>query len=342
VGHTFRTAAAALVAIVVCGQQGGAQQQSLTIGLFERYLDALRVEAGMPGLSAAIVENGTVVWDRGFGRQDVENAVAARADTPYPVLGLTETVASAMLLQQCVEQRDLELTDTARRWNSAFPDATSTIGEVLRHRSGGTFRYDPSRYAELAEVITQCARERYQRLVGYEVISRLGMTDSVPGHNIDSDRSLFGDDLLARFTAALRRVAVPYRVENNRVSRSAYTPHRLDASTGLVSTVRDLARLDRSWNVLLSSSTLEQWWSPASGAPTGLGWFVQHYNHQTVVWHFGVARDAYSSLILKVPGKNVTLILLANSDRLSAPYALENGDVTQSVFARLFLRLVLP
>jgi len=60
------------------------------------------------------------------------------------------------------------------------------------------------------------------------------------------------------------------------------------------------------------------------------------------VWHFGVARGAYSSLILKVPNKHVTLILLANSDRLSAPYTLENGDVTQSVFARLFLRLVLP
>jgi CubicO group peptidase (beta-lactamase class C family) len=340
VGHIVRTAAAGLLALVVFGQQGWAQQ-NLTLSLFERYLDTLRVEAGMPGLSAAIVENGTVVWDRGFGFQDIENVVAARADTPYPVLGLTETVASAVLLQQCVEQGDLELTDTARRWSSSFPDTSSTVGEVLRHRSGGSFRYDPARYAELAGVITQCAHERYQRLVGFEVLNRLGMRSSVPGHNLDQDRSLFPESMLSDYAAVLRRVAVPYRVENNRPSRSVYTPNRLDASTGLVSTVRDLAQLDRSWNVLLTPNTLSQAWSP-SGTPTGLGWFVQRYNGETVVWHFGVARDAYSSLILKVPSKNITLILLANSDRLSAPYTLENGDVTQSVFARLFLRLVLP
>jgi hypothetical protein len=35
----------------------------------------------------------------------------------------------------------------------------------------------------------------------------------------------------------------------------------------------------------------------------------------------------------------VTLILLANSDGLSAPFSLQEGDVTVSLFARAFLRL---
>ncbi len=38
----------------------------------------------------------------------------------------------------------------------------------------------------------------------------------------------------------------------------------------------------------------------------------------------------------------VTLILLANSDGLSAAYGLSNGDVTTSLFAKLFLRLFVP
>ncbi len=342
VGLTIRTALAALLAIVVLGQQGWAQQ-NLTLILFDRYLDQLRLEAGIPGLSAAIVENGTLVWDRGFGFQNVERAERASADTPYPVLGLTETVASTLLLGECVEQRGIELSDAARRWNSDFPDATSTLGDVLRHRApGGGFRYDPARYGMLSGAITQCAREPFTRLVGYEVLNRLSMTNSAPGHNIDGVRTLFTEDMVSRYTDVLRRVAQPYRVDGSlRVARSTYTPTPLDASTGLVSTVRDLARLDRSLNVLLSQDTLSAAWSPAGG-PTGLGWFVQRYNNETVVWHFGLARDAYSSLILKIPNKGVTLILLANSDRLSAPYSLENGDVTQSLFARLFLRLVLP
>jgi hypothetical protein len=41
-----------------------------------------------------------------------------------------------------------------------------------------------------------------------------------------------------------------------------------------------------------------------------------------------------------LPNRELTLILLANSDGLSAPFALENGDVTTSLFAQTFLRLI--
>ena len=73
--------------------------------------------------------------------------------------------------------------------------------------------------------------------------------------------------------------------------------------------------------------------------PTGLGWFVQKYNGETVVWQFGQTPNGYSSLILKIPAKRLTLILLANSDGLSSSFDLPSGDVTKSLFAVLFLRL---
>ena len=68
---------------------------------------------------------------------------------------------------------------------------------------------------------------------------------------------------------------------------------------------------------------------------------MQYYNGEKLVWHFGNVPDAYSSLILKVPSRRLTLILLANSDGLSAPFSLHQGDVTSSLFARTFLRLFL-
>ena len=67
---------------------------------------------------------------------------------------------------------------------------------------------------------------------------------------------------------------------------------------------------------------------------------MQAYNGEPIVWQFGLVKDAYSSLILKVPNRGFTLILLANSDGLSAPYALDRGDVRASLFAQLFLRLM--
>ena len=66
---------------------------------------------------------------------------------------------------------------------------------------------------------------------------------------------------------------------------------------------------------------------------------MQTYNGETIYWQFGSTVGAYSSLYLKVPSRHVTLILLANSDGLSEPFSLQNGDVTSSLFARTFLKL---
>jgi hypothetical protein len=83
-------------------------------------------------------------------------------------------------------------------------------------------------------------------------------------------------------------------------------------------------------------------WENAGAVPTGLGWFVQHYNGERVVWHFGLKRDANSALIVKLPSRGLTLILLANSDGLvGPPYNLSDGSVTSNLFASLFLRLFL-
>jgi hypothetical protein len=66
---------------------------------------------------------------------------------------------------------------------------------------------------------------------------------------------------------------------------------------------------------------------------------VQEYEGAKLVWHYGWAPKAYSSLILKVPAENVTLILLANSDGASAPFRLGAGNVLRSPFAVAFLNL---
>jgi hypothetical protein len=73
----------------------------------------------------------------------------------------------------------------------------------------------------------------------------------------------------------------------------------------------------------------------------GLGWFVQRTaNGKRVVWHFGDEPGAASSLMIKLPDERLTLILLANSDGLSAGLPLRNGDVMVSPFAQIFFTLI--
>ena len=152
----------------------------------------------------------------------------------------------------------------------------------------------------------------------------------------------------ARYASTLSRAAKGYKVDTRgRATRTDLPPARSNVATGLISTARDLARFDAGlrYNILLRPETqLNAWTSVGPGFPTGLGWFVQSYNGVPVIWQFGTVPDAFSSLMLKVPTRGLTLILLANSDGLSPPLlALEkSGDVTASVFARTFLRMYVP
>ena len=70
-----------------------------------------------------------------------------------------------------------------------------------------------------------------------------------------------------------------------------------------------------------------------------MGSFVQTYNGEPIVWQFGISPGAGSSLMVTLPSKGLTLILLANSDRLVRPLPLADGDVTVSPFVRVFFNL---
>jgi len=320
-------------------------ERSLPISLFERYLESLRQQAGIPGLSVAIVQNGQIVWDAGLGFQDVEGLVRATPDTVYPILDLSQTLASTALLYRCHELRHLELLgDRVKRWNPQFSEDATTVAELLAHTAPNAgFRYDTGRYANVTTVIEQCASIRYAPLLSNDVLEQLGMRDTVPGHDLaDSsapNRRLFSVSALERYSAVLRRVAPGYKLDGNRrPSRAAYSPASLTASSGVVSTVRDLARYDAGLDTVLTSSTRERAWQSGS-TPTGLGWFVYRHNGERVIWSFGLARDAYSALYIKLPARGVTLILLGNSDGLAAPYTLSDGNLAASPFAQVFLQL---
>ncbi|HXW04918.1 MAG TPA: serine hydrolase domain-containing protein [Vicinamibacterales bacterium] len=339
--------------------QGGQNppQDAVMTPPFEAYLEALRQQAGIPGLSAALVQDGQLIWERGFGFQNLEARIHATPDTPYPVADLSQTLAAVLLLQ-CVEYRRFDLDDQARQYGVTLPEPTATLRHLVSHTSegtpGATFTYNPERYSHLTNAVEWCAPQPYRKTVAHRILDRLAMIDSVPGRDL-RDRTvvpegLFEPAALDRYAAVLDRMAVPYRVDKRRrAARSELPqpPEGINAATGLVASARDLAQFDAALDsVLLLEDTRAAAWRNAAGGgelgfnPAGLGWFVQTYQGQPVVWHFGLVPNAYSSLMIKLPAKRLTLILLANSDGLTAPYELHQGDVTRSVFAIVFLRLL--
>jgi CubicO group peptidase (beta-lactamase class C family) len=341
-----------LVGIAVSVQPASAQ--SLSFSVFERYLESFRVEAGIPGMSAAILQDGVVVWDHGFGRQDVDANIAATPDTPYAIGQLSQVFGSTLLLRKCIDQSYARLTDKVIRWTPEYPEPTTTLVQLLSHTSPtGLYQYSPDRFASLTGVVEECVDLDYELVLAEDVLDLLAMTRSAPGQTYLSptaeEINVLGQARVDRYRSVLRDLAVPYRVVSRHAQRNLEFPARhVDASDGIVSTVRDLEKFDMALDagLLLQPSTRDLAWTQSYAGsvplPTGLGWFVQAYNGQPIVWQFGSVDGAYSSLILKVPNRHLTFILLANSDGLSAPFSLSAGDVTNSTFAKLFLRSFVP
>lgn len=324
------------------------------VALFDRYVDGLRRQLGIPGLAGLVQERHAIIWERGLGVADLEGQVNVTPDTPFHIASLTKTFASVLLLQ-CVERGALDLDSPIRNYSAVIPEPGATVRHVLTHTSEGipgqTFRYNGDRYAALTAVIESCWGQPIRLVLASAVLDRLALRDTVPGPDLDGPDAaalgMFDFLTLDRYRRVLARVARPYAVDaRGRSSRGVAPPRAINAAAGLVSTVRDLARYDRAIDdhVLLRRETQELAWTPArtasGAAPYGLGWFVQTVDGERLVWHYGLWGGAYSALILKAPARQVTLILLANSDGLSARFPMAAGDVMVSPFAAAFLRIV--
>jgi CubicO group peptidase (beta-lactamase class C family) len=342
-----------VIVFVVCAHPGAQlpSDREQRLALFTRYLEPLRIQAGIPGLSAAITSDGRIIWEGGLGFSDVDARVAAAPHTPYPIASITKT-ATSTLLMQCVEENRLNLDAPIRTYTAAVPDPNATVRQVLAMASdaaaGSTYRYDGDRFAALTSVVEACTGVAYRVALARQILDRLGMFDSVPGQDLeastDAASTSFDQATLTRYRAVLTRIAKPYVVRNGRPALSDYPPKGINAAAGLVSTVRDLARYDAAIDasVLVSSSTQLMAWTPfrlTSGrdAPYALGWFAQSTVAGRAVWHYG-QWPTFSSLILKLPDRGVTLILLANSDGLSSRFPLASGDIAVSPFARAFIQ----
>jgi len=229
-----------------------------------------------------------------------------------------------------------------------------TVRHHLTHTAEGVpgeaYRYNGDLYSFLSLVVEAVSGVGFVDLLVERVVRPLQMTRTVPSLSQEHR-----DRVLAERTKY-------YRVNDQgdfvqvEVERPIRWPAEfkdggllldpsflINTGDGVVSTVLDLARFDVALDQhrLLSPETQETMWTPTlsnSGQPLpyGLGWFVQLVNGRKLVWHYGYGGD-HSSLILKLPQEDLTLILLANSDRASAGLDLGSGNVLRSPFATAFI-----
>jgi CubicO group peptidase (beta-lactamase class C family) len=307
-----------------------------------------------PGLSAAIVSNGRVIWSNGFGFQDVERNIRASPHTLYRVESLTKPLASTVLLQ-LVGEGKVNLEEPISRYSREIPDSSVTIRHILTHTSrtsppGEGYRYDGARFSLLTSVLEGASGQSFRELLATRILGPLAMTSTLPGEDVLEPDAHgvpgLSTDQLAAYGPLLLRKARPYVLYAGEELVPIHdSPGGISTAAGLVTTVGDLAKFDAAVDGfrllppnLQESSFLNAEPSAGAALPYALGWFVQPYRDGRLIWHYGYSGE-YSGLYLKVPARSLTLIVLASSGGASAAFDLGLGDVRTSPFACAFLRM---
>ena len=357
----------ALAPHVAALSQTSGDSGSARAATFTHVLDSLRRAYRVAGVSAAVVRHGEVVYARGFGFVDLDSVRVADPNTAYRIASLTKPIAGTILLGM-QESGAFALDDPIKPlvpgYEEYFRNVSTyilanlpglahlvedfdyerddiTIRHHLTHQATGVpgeaFTYNGFLYGTLARLMEVTAERPFHELVRERVLTPLGMVASAASQETAS-------------AEVLARLAPPLRYHSAAASFAAGTAPEpnVNAGAGIVSTVLDLARFDAAVNDhrLVSAATQQAAWtrqrtSDGAETPYGLGWFVQERDGAPVVWHYGWQPDAYSGLYLKLPERGLTLLLLANSENLSAPFVQKGyqDDVFTSPFARAFYEI---
>jgi len=306
---------------------------------FEASIEKERKQNHIPGLSAGIVYGDKLIWKKGFGFADIANQQVPDEHTVYQIASVTKTFSSILLMQQ-VEEGKASLEDPIAKYNINLgarwgSDERIKVKHLLTHTAmGGTmngfkpgyqFRYNGDWYNRLKEVIEQSSGRSFGMLLLDSILNPLGLKETVPSTDDSVNFSLTGKDK----TAFLSKVAKPYDWQNKQIVPVDYH-YIFGPAAGIMSSVHDLAQYSMAIdaNNFIEAETWQQVFTPfktpkGKTIQYGLGWFVGYHKGLKLLWHTGWW-TGYSALFVKIPEKDLTLIILANSQDLTRPYMTSN------------------
>jgi CubicO group peptidase (beta-lactamase class C family) len=332
------------------------------IAQFSQQLDKLRRAASIPGLSVVVLKENRIVLATGMGYANVEQKIAATADTAYDLASVTKPL-SAVVALRLAEEGLLQLDRPMHEYSdwadfcTAFSQqpsifardlhcqpAVHTLRQLLSHTAAGVpgsyFSYNPVLYSWASRPMMAVTGKAFSALTEHYVFSAAGMLSSARKHRN-----------LALLRSVANHLAPPYRLNTMQsIERApAMQPQGDGAAGGIVSTVLDLARFDIALEQgrLLSAASYAAMLQPVTTtngnvAAYSLGWFTQQYHGHKLLWHSGWWPEAYSALYLKVPAQQLTFIILANSEGIWWDNPLDSAQVQNSEFAQAFLQAFLP
>jgi CubicO group peptidase (beta-lactamase class C family) len=336
----FRSATAC-IAVCLCWIGVSGEQSphvppiaGVTDGL-NKDLPGWMARAGVPGLSIAVIDEGRVVWTRGFGLTRSEGGAPVSESTRFEAASLSKPVTAYVALQ-LVDAGKLAL-DTPLTKYVTYPDlpddpraASMTARHVLSHTTGfanwrrrdplklffapgDRFSYSGEGYVYLSRAIEAIAGEPLEAAASRLVFRPLGLTRTTflnTGEDIASPHTDIGSPLTrpapppgANAAASLVSSAADY----GRFVAAALGGERLAPAT---------ARLMLTPQVQLegcTQCTARPRATPSSDLAWGLGWGLEESSVGRVAWHWG-DNGGYKNYVAVALGAKRGFVYFTNSD----------------------------
>lgn len=301
-------------------------------------IDYLKNYFQIPGLSILIKKGNEIIYEDYLGKANISDSIKLDKATTIPMASLTK-IFSGIVIMQLQEENKLSIDDPINKYIPSLKiDNSIKIKHVLSHTSQGEIGkrfYYSNRFGWLTNVIEKASKKSFEDNIQQRIIQKLGLKNTY----------LLKDS--SQLALENKKIAAPYFLggapKNGFIKkevRDGFIDYGFSASAGITSTVFDLGLLSDALDndILISNASKESMTTPFnSNIPYGLGVFSQQLLSEKLVWGYG-QYDCYSSLFLKVPGKDLTFIIAANNNLMSDSARLINGDITTSLFALSFLK----
>jgi len=317
-----------------------------------------------PGLAIGVIEDGRIVYARGFGTANVGARVDVDPDTQFYVAGVSMqfTAAAVLMLEQDGKVKlDDKIVKYVPELTQVAPDVT--VAELLTQTSGlpdiasvPGFSTDQTRQMKMADLLAAVdkmkpsapagsayANNDLNYLVAGTIVERAAgvpLSDYLQQHvfvPLVMDRTFLSGDSGIAVSHALGYTYSPHS--------NSFSPARvldrtwLFGGRGIVSTVYDLAKWDIEMPLLLRVDAVRTMFTPSAAtkpAQYGMGWIVDRRGGKLFTWTSGEI-PGYQATNAMLPDDHIAVIVLANTDTLHGGRIAE----TQSIAARI-LDLVEP
>lgn len=310
---------------------------------FTQRLHRIAAELALPGFSAAVVQDGKIVYRHQEGVADRAGGAPVARDSLFGIASVTKSM-TGIILSQLEAEGKIRLEDPLLAyplntgWHppEGIGDPNITIGDVLSMSAGGrpgeTYVYNGARFNLLSGLFDKVSAadspQSYVVQNRRRILDPLKMTNTMTGYQKDSPLA----------TRAVKRYEAQASAAGWKYVERPYDWDAAYPASGLISTIDDLAKyaaaLDR--NTLIGQAAYDRLTTSRNGHPYGYGWFTQVSDGTRLHWVFGYGQ-AESALFLRVPGKKLTFIFLSNADTPSALAQLDYADVLRQPFGLAFV-----